>query len=145
MCNRAAAFAALLAVSAATVTAAPPTATPTPHQQSTATSLTSPRDPASGQATGKRTHMPIRERAYYDQTVPLKDGRVFLLNSKTGEVEFGDGAKGKVPQPAGVPADGTYFLPDGTPCRIKGGRLVRTPPPTKTPVKGGGAAGNAPK
>ena len=144
MCNRAAAFAALLAVSAATVTAAPPAATPTPHPP-TATSLSSPRDPASSQATGKRTHMPIRERAYYDQTVPLKDGRVFLLNSKTGEVEFGDGAKGKIPEPAGVPVDGTYFLPDGTPCRIKGGKLVKTPPPTKTPVKGGGAAGNAPK
>jgi type VI secretion system secreted protein Hcp len=32
-------------------------------------SIQSPRDPASGQATGKRSHGPIRARMYYDQTI----------------------------------------------------------------------------
>ena len=31
--------------------------------------ITSPRDPASGQATGKRAHGPIRARFYYDQSL----------------------------------------------------------------------------
>ncbi len=31
----------------------------------------SPRDPASGQATGKRRHKPMRLRYYYDKSVPL--------------------------------------------------------------------------
>ena len=33
-------------------------------------SIISPRDPASGQATGKRTHKPLRFRMYYDQSLP---------------------------------------------------------------------------
>jgi type VI secretion system secreted protein Hcp len=33
--------------------------------------IKSPRDTASGQATGKRQHMPIRTRAYYDQSLPM--------------------------------------------------------------------------
>jgi len=145
MCYRAAAVAALLAVPAGAVAAAPPTATPIPHPPSTVSNLASPRDAASGQATGKRVHKPFPLRTYYDQTVPLKDGRVFLLNSESGEVVFGDGVQGRRPEPAGTPPDGTYFLPDGTPRRILGGKLVKTPPPTKTPAKGGGAAGNVPK
>lgn len=32
--------------------------------------ITSPRDPASGQATGKRTHSPFRIRMSYDQSLP---------------------------------------------------------------------------
>ena len=32
------------------------------------TGIVSPRDPASGQATGKRQHMPLRVRMYYDQS-----------------------------------------------------------------------------
>lgn len=32
--------------------------------------IKSPRDTASGQATGKRQHMPIRTRLYYDQAMP---------------------------------------------------------------------------
>ncbi|MFO0554232.1 MAG: type VI secretion system tube protein TssD [Polyangiaceae bacterium] len=33
--------------------------------------IISPRDPASGQATGKRSHKPIRTRHYYDQSLPM--------------------------------------------------------------------------
>lgn len=33
--------------------------------------IESPRDVASGQATGKRRHMPIRARMYYDQSLPM--------------------------------------------------------------------------
>jgi type VI secretion system secreted protein Hcp len=33
--------------------------------------IVSPRDSASGQATGKRQHMPIRVRMYYDQSLPM--------------------------------------------------------------------------
>ena len=33
--------------------------------------IKSPRDSASGQATGKRQHMPIRTRSYYDQSLPM--------------------------------------------------------------------------
>jgi type VI secretion system secreted protein Hcp len=32
--------------------------------------IVSPRDPASGQATGKRSHKPGRYRMYYDQSLP---------------------------------------------------------------------------
>ena len=32
--------------------------------------IVSPRDPASGQATGKRSHHPARFRFYYDQSLP---------------------------------------------------------------------------
>ncbi len=32
--------------------------------------IVSPRDPASGQATGKRSHKPLRLRSYYDQSLP---------------------------------------------------------------------------
>lgn len=34
-------------------------------------SVMSPRDPASGQATGKRAHGPIRARMYYDQSITM--------------------------------------------------------------------------
>jgi type VI secretion system secreted protein Hcp len=34
-------------------------------------SIVSPRDAASGQATGKRAHKPMRLRFYYDQSVPM--------------------------------------------------------------------------
>lgn len=33
--------------------------------------IKSPRDPASGQATGKRSHGPLRCRFYYDQSLPM--------------------------------------------------------------------------
>jgi type VI secretion system secreted protein Hcp len=33
--------------------------------------IISPRDPASGQATGKRSHKPFRARFYYDQSTPM--------------------------------------------------------------------------
>ena len=34
-------------------------------------SIKSPRDSASGQATGKRQHEPLRARMYYDQSLPM--------------------------------------------------------------------------
>ncbi len=34
-------------------------------------SIESPRDVASGQATGKRRHLPIRSRMYYDMSLPM--------------------------------------------------------------------------
>jgi type VI secretion system secreted protein Hcp len=33
--------------------------------------IVSPRDPASGQATGKRSHKPMRLRMYYDMSLPM--------------------------------------------------------------------------
>ena len=33
--------------------------------------IKSPRDSASGQATGKRQHLPLRVRSYYDQSLPM--------------------------------------------------------------------------
>jgi type VI secretion system secreted protein Hcp len=33
--------------------------------------IISPRDPASGQATGKRSHKPMRLRMYYDMSLPM--------------------------------------------------------------------------
>lgn len=51
----------------------------------------SPRDPASGQATGKRAHGPIRIRAYYDQTLDVDgDGAGDLVwADDVGEAEIG--------------------------------------------------------
>lgn len=48
--------------------------------------LVSPRDPASGQATGKRTHKPLRARMYYDQAVPL--AKALARNKSIGELKL---------------------------------------------------------
>ena len=97
---------------------------------------TAPRDAASGQASGKRQHMPVRMRAYFDQSIRLADGRVFLLNTKTGEVEFGDGTKGDTPPTGEVPIDGAYRKGNGETLHVKAGRLVTSrATPFKTPAR----------
>jgi type VI secretion system secreted protein Hcp len=47
--------------------------------------ITSPRDVASGQATGKRSHKPIRARLYYDQSLP-QWYQALVLNESLKEV-----------------------------------------------------------
>lgn len=57
--------------------------------------IVSPRDPASGQATGKRTHKPLRARMYYDQAIPL--AKALARNKNVGELRltlFRPAAKG---------------------------------------------------
>jgi hypothetical protein len=90
------------------------------------------RDAASGLATGKRIHKPFALSAF-DRRIPLADGRVFLLNSRTGEVIFGDGTDGKRPPAGDVPLDGRYRTGSGAAgnVEVRAGRLVTaTPVPT---------------
>lgn len=47
--------------------------------------IQSPRDPASGQATGKRSHGPFRFRAYYDQSITMWY-QALCLNEALSEV-----------------------------------------------------------
>jgi type VI secretion system secreted protein Hcp len=52
-------------------------------------SIVSPRDPASGQATGKRSHKPIRLRFYYDMSLPMwYNALVYNESLKTVEIAF---------------------------------------------------------
>jgi len=48
-------------------------------------SITSPRDPASGQATGKRQHGPFRARLYYDKSITMWY-QALVLNESLKEV-----------------------------------------------------------
>lgn len=117
------------------VLAVEPAATPQPKTPpaNPDAAIKSPRDAASGQATGKRQHKPIRFRPYYDQAVQLNDGRVVLVNTKTGEVEFGDASEAGTPPIGEAPPNGTYKMKDGSPLVIKAGVVLKFKTPTPTP------------
>lgn len=89
-------------------------------------------DAASGQATGKRMHKPFTFTKEWDRKMTLADGRVFVLNSQTGEVRFGDGLHGGRPEAGAVPPDGTYRSGGGAAgnVSVRGGKLVTLPKPT---------------
>lgn len=116
---------------------AEPKATPQPPSSSPGTSshsaIVSPRDSASGQATGKRQHKPIRLRTYYDQAAPLNDGRLLLVNTKTGEHELGDASQPDTPPLGQVLPNGTYKMKDGTLLVVKAGLVLKYQTPTPTP------------
>jgi hypothetical protein len=137
MSTRAAVLAAILTVPGI-VLAVEPAATPQPPSSGPGTSphssIKSPRDAASGQATGKRQHKPFRIRAYYDQSIVLFDGRVLLVNSKTGEHELGDASQAGTPPTGEVLPNGSYKKKDGTPLVVAAGLVVvKLPTPTPTP------------
>jgi hypothetical protein len=93
------------------------------------------RDAAGGLATGKRIHKPFAPSAF-DRKIRLADGRVFLSNSRTGEVVFGDGTEGKRPPTGEVPPDGKYRTGGGAAgdVEVRAGRIV-TPVPTPAVAK----------
>jgi hypothetical protein len=108
---------------------------PIPYPNAGAAASASPRDPASGLATGKRMHKPWVTSASA-RKVPLADGRVFVVNAESGEVVFGDGVQGKRPETGDVPKDGKYRLGGGAAgnVEVRSGRVV-TPTPSPTPAR----------
>ena len=95
--------------------------------------IVSPRDAASGQATGKRQHKPLRIRTYYDQSVSLSDGRLLLVNTRTGENELGDASQPGMPPLGEALPNGTYRKKDGSLLVVKAGLVLKLPTPTPTP------------
>ena len=91
----------------------------------------SPRDAASGLATGKRMHKPLILRAT-EEAFDLSDGRRIILDKETGRVRFGDGEDGKKPPSAKV-VDGSYRTGNGRTLVVKDARLL--PAVTPTPPK----------
>ena len=63
--------------------------------------ITSPRDVASGQATGKRSHKPIRFRMYYDQSLP-QWYQALVLNESLKTVTFSFFSPNKLGTAGGV-------------------------------------------
>jgi hypothetical protein len=109
---------------------------PIPYPNAGATAPASPRDPASGLATGKRMHKPWMTSASA-RKLPLADGRVFVVNAETGEVVFGDGLQGRRPETGDVPKDGSYRTGNGAAgnIEVRGGKVLLVPTPAAARVK----------
>jgi hypothetical protein len=115
----------LVALTALTLTAAAQAAEPqkgrTPPSAepagAAAHTIVSPRDPASGQATGKRTHKPIR--------LASKDGKktfeITVDAAGAAQIRLAAGADGPA---AGPVPDGKLLLKDGIEIVVKGGVVI---------------------